>query len=149
MNLLNQPHKLFLIVVSTGFIALFALAYLSLHPLYDAGLQPQDAADQSRKFSDYFDKATLLIYVVLIFIANLIYRDTQKGIYLLYAWLFFSALTLFSYMYMAEELFHFRKTNDLWKGESSLTFIGGIFLCLIAATAAFINYAVLKKVMKK
>ena len=149
MNLLSQPQKLFLIIVSTGCIALCALAYLSLHPLYDASLQAKDAADQSRKFTDYFDKATLLVYVVLIFIANLIYRDTQKGIYLLYAWLFFSALTLFSYMYISEELFHFKKRNDLWEGESSLAFIAGIFLCLIAATAAFINYAVLKKVVQK
>jgi Kef-type K+ transport system membrane component KefB len=149
MNLLNQPKKLSLIIVSVGFIALFALSHFALHPLYDASLQPQDAADQSRKFSDYFDKATLLIYVVLIFIANLIYRDTQKGIYLLYAWLIFSTLTLFSYMYMSEELFHFKKQNGLWEGESSLAFIAGFFLCLIAATAAFINYAVLKKVMPK
>ena len=109
MNLLNQPQKLFLIVVSSGFIGLSALSYFALHPLYDAGLQAPDAADQSHKFSDYFDKATLLIYVALIFIANLIYRDTQKGIYLFYAWLFFSALTLFSYFYISEELFHFKE----------------------------------------
>lgn len=149
MNLFSQPRKLFLIVISAGCIALFALSHFALHPLYDASLQPPDAADQSRKFSDYFDKGTLLVYVILIFIANLIYRDTQKGIYLLYAWLFFSALTLFSFMYMAEELFHFKKRNNLWEGESSLAFIAGLFLCLIAATAAFINYAVLKKVVQK
>lgn len=81
MNLLTQPQKLFVIIIITGFIALFALSHFALHPLYDTSLLPPDAADQSRKFSDYFDKETLLIYVVLIFIANLIYRDTQKGIY--------------------------------------------------------------------
>jgi hypothetical protein len=149
MNLLTQPQKLFVIIIITGFIALFALSHFALHPLYDTSLLPPDAADQSRKFSDYFDKGTLLIYVVLIFIANLIYRDTQKGIYLFYAWLFFSALTLFSYMYMSEELFHFKKRNNLWEGESSLTFIAGLFLCLLAATAAFINYAVLKRIVNK
>ncbi|MGE0636057.1 MAG: hypothetical protein AB7G44_16110 [Bacteroidia bacterium] len=149
MNLLSQPQKLFLLIVITGFAALFALSHFALHPLYDTSLLPTDAAEQSRKFTDYFDKGTLLIYVVLIFIANLIYRDTQKGIYLLYAWLFFSAFTLFSYLYMSDELFHFKKQNGLWQGESSLAFIAGLFLCLIAATAAFINYAVLKKVMQK
>jgi hypothetical protein len=148
MNLLGQPQKLFLFIIITGFAALFALACFSLHPMYDAGLQPQEAAGRSLKFTDYFNKTTLLIYAVLIFIANLIYRNTQKGIYLFYAWLFFSALTLFSYMYMSEELFHFKKQNDLWKGESSLAFIAGLFLCLIAATAAFINYAVLKRMVK-
>ncbi len=149
MNLLNQPKKLFLAVIITGIAALIALSYNTLHPVYDSTLLPKDAADLSLRFSDYFNKSTLLVYVVLIFITNLIYRDTQKGIYLLYALLFFSALTLFSYMYMAEELFHFRKRTGLWEGESSLTFIGGIFLCLIAATAAFINYAVLKRIMTK
>ncbi|MCG3165215.1 MAG: hypothetical protein POELPBGB_00977 [Bacteroidia bacterium] len=149
MNPLIQPQKLFLIIISAGFTALFALSHFALHPLYDASLKAKDAADQSHTFTDYFNKTTLLIYVVLIFIANLIYRDTQKGIYLLYAWLFFSAVTLFSYLYMAEELFHFKKRNNLWEGESSLAFIAGLFLCLIAATAAFINYAVLKKLMKK
>ena len=149
MGILTQPQKLFILIVITGFAALFALSYFALYPLYDATLQPQTAADESLKFSDWFNKATLLIYAILIFVANLVYRNTGKAIYLFYAWLFFSAFTLFSYIYMAEELFHFKKRTGLWKGEFSAAFIGGIFLCLIAATAAFINYVVLKKMARK
>ncbi len=149
MNLLNQPQKLFIIIISTGFIALFALSHFALKPLYDAGIDPKMAAEEYTRLSNWFDKGTLVIYVLLIFISNLIYRNNGKGIYLFYGWVFFSVITMFSYAYMAEEYFHFKKNNDLWMGETSLSFLGGAFLCLIAATAAFINYAVLKRVIQK
>lgn len=149
MSILTQSEKLFIIIAVTGFIALLALSYFALYPLYDDNIQSQDAAYQSLKFTEYLNKATLLIYVVLIFIANLVFRNIQKGIYLFYAWLFFSATTLFSYIYIAEEYFHFKQRSGLWQGEFSLAGFGGMILCLVAATAAFINYAVLKKLVKK
>ena len=149
MNLFSQLGKLFLLIAIAGSIILSTLAYMALTPLDITVAEPEAAQAESRSYSTWLDSATLLIYVILIFITNLIYRNTQKGIYLFYGWLFFSAFTLFSYIYIAETLFHFRQKTGLWEGEFSLTGFGGIFLCLIAATAAFINYAVLRKVMKK
>ncbi len=149
MNLFNQPQKLFLILAVAGFAGLFALSHFALKPLYDAGIDPKTAAEEYTKFSNWFDKATLVIYVLLIFISNLIYRNNGKGIYLLYGWIFFSVITMFSYTYMAEAYFHFKQKNGLWQGESSLTFIGGAFLCFAALVAALVNYVVLKRVIKK
>ncbi len=149
MNLFSQPGKLFLLIAITGGLILSVFAYMALMPLDFTVADPEAAQSESRNFSTWLDRVTLLIYVILIFISNLIYRNTQKGIYLFYGWLFFSAFTLFSYIYIAETLFDFRKKTGLWEGESSLAFIAGVFLCLVAATAAFINYAVLRKVMNK
>ena len=106
MNLFSQPGKLFLLIAIAGSIILSTLAYMALTPLDITVAEPEAAQAESRSYSTWLDSATLLIYVILIFITNLIYRNTQKGIYLFYGWLFFSAFTLFSYIYIAETLFH-------------------------------------------
>jgi hypothetical protein len=149
MSLLYQPQKIFIIIILTGFITLFALSHFALYPLYDASLTPNDAATQCLKFTNYFNKTNLLIYVLLIFSANIIYRNTQKGIYLFYGWIYFSLFTLFSYIYMTGEHFRFIKKAGLWSGGFEVGFIIGFMLILIAATAAFINYTVLKRMANK
>ncbi len=149
MNQLNQHQKLFLLIAIAGSICLAVLAYLALVPLDIASPDTKAASAESTKYSEWFDKITLVIYVALIFISNLIYRSTGKGINLFYGWLFFTVFTLISYVYLSNEQFHFRKETGLWEGESSLSFLGGIFLCGVAAIAAGINYLVLKKLVKK
>lgn len=145
----TQPQKLFLLLIIGGTFLLLVIAYLSLAPLNDTGLQPQAAADQCLQYMGYFNKATLFIYVVLIFISNLIFRNTWKGISLFYSWLFYSVFCLFSYIYMAETFFHFKQSSGLWMGEFSVAGFLGIILSIIAAIAAIINYFVLKQVFKK
>lgn len=149
MNLLNNPKKLFLILIIIGVVLLATLSHFALTPLYDGALEPQAASEQYRQFNNYYTKATLLIYVLLIFIANAVYRASQKGIYLFYGWLFFSVFILFSYIYMAEEYFHFKQRAGLWQGEFSVAGFAGMLMCLVAATAAFINYIVLNRMAKK
>ena len=78
----------------------------------------------------------ILVYVLLIFFANLIFKNPQKGIYFFYGWIFFSIFTLSSYIIMSEIFFHFKQRSGLWHGEFSIAGFAGMALCLVAAVAA-------------
>lgn len=143
-----NSQKLFFITLTAGIITQIVLAYFALIPLDVKTSDPQSASAEYLKFMRLFNKANMLIYAILIFLANLIFRNSHKGIFLFYGWLFFSATTLFSYIYLAEKHFHFKQQTKLWQGEFSVAGFAGIFLALAAAMAAIINYFVLKRIFK-
>lgn len=146
---MTDLKKIFSLSLLAGLIALIVLAYLALSPLYIYTNNPKGGAEECLKFMNWFNKITLLFYVVLIFISNLIYKKDGKGIFLFYGWLFFTIAVLFSYIHISEEYFHFKQDNDLWQGEFSVAGFVGIGLSVIAGIAALINYIILKQVFKK
>lgn len=145
MNPLRETEKLFVLLSAAAGILLIALAYFSIAALDINAADPSVAAHQSLNYSNLLNNANLLSFVVLLIICNLIYRKTTKAIYFFYAWLFFSAFELLSYIYLAAKHFQFTKDTGIWSGGFQVGFVIGFAWIIIAGLVTAINYIIIKQ----
>lgn len=130
-----------------GFLMLATLACCNLTYLCFSVLNRSDLRVADR-VSDFVRYDKILISVIQIsFIALLVFANwayfhrlrLTKWTFLI-ALGFFSFFILLDYVFISETFFHFKKQNDLWKGEFSITGLAGLLICFVAALFVVANY---------
>ena len=151
MNKLNPLDKIFFV---SAIILTVILSYLSYHTV-DA-LKSADSLDITlydyHTYDSFLVLANPVSFVLLLILSNIGYLKHQRGSFFLITFCIFAVFATIDYAYISDEFFRFRKRSGLWKGEFSLSFLMGLFLCVIAGALTLINYLILatyKKYSKK
>jgi len=106
-------------------------------------------------FVPYYENAAnqfLLAGTVVCFVSwiwvNIVSIETKQLFWLCIPILFTVVVALMM-SYHEEQLFHFKKTNGMWKGGFSLSYFFGIAIVIVAAIVISINFLVLKYILKQ
>lgn len=95
-----------------------------------------------------FDMASLLICVLLWIWVNFMVIKTKQFLWLWMPFVFSGFCIYFSCI-LGNDIFIFQKQNNMWNGGFSIIYIAGVFMMLSVAMVLFVNYLILKKVVKK
>ena len=95
-----------------------------------------------------FDMASLSICVLLWIWVNFMVIKTKQFFWLWMPFVFSGFCIYFSCL-MGNDIFIFQKQNNMWNGGFSILYIAGVFMMILVATVLFVNYLILKKVIKK
>jgi hypothetical protein len=127
------------------------LAYMSFAILNRADLRVADRVSDFMRFDNMLINVIQSSFIGLLVLANWAYFHRLR----LTKWAFITALSFFSffvlldYIFIAETFFHFKKQNDLWKGEFSITGLAGLLMCFVAALFVVANYWLNELLMKR
>lgn len=96
----------------------------------------------------FFDECSFIICGLLWFLVNFIVFKTKKFIWLWLPFIFICICMYYSSK-MGNTIFIFQKQNNMWNGSFSVGYIAGIFGVLFVGIILWIDYIILKKVVKK
>lgn len=138
----------------TSLIFLLALIFIvfqyfnfeiALAQLYDTN--PEEATKFFQRFSQNVFLGNL-ISTLLLLICNITAYFTKKPQWLFLPLIFFAIAHILNAI-EGEHIFTYKKATNLWDGSFSLGLIGAFILIALAAMVIFINYLVLKYILRK
>lgn len=95
-----------------------------------------------------FDTVSLSICVLLWIWVNFMVIKIKQFFWLWIPFVFSGFCIYFSCI-LGNDIFIFQKQNNMWNGGFSILYIAGVFMMLLVAMVLFVNYLILKKVVKK
>jgi hypothetical protein len=127
------------------------LAYMSFAILNRADLRVADRVSDFMRYDNILINVIQISFIALLALANwgYFYRLRLTKWAFIIALSFFSFFVLLDYIFIAEIFFHFKKQNELWKGEFSITALAGLLMCLVAALFVVANYWLNGLLMKR
>jgi hypothetical protein len=139
-----------------GFLMLATLAcggftYLCLSGLNRSDKQIAERVSDFMRYENILTSVIQISFIALLVLANWAFFNRLR----LTKWAFLIALSFFSffvlldYIFIAETFFHFKKKNDLWKGEFSVSGLAGLLFCFVAALFVVANYWLNELLMKR
>lgn len=127
------------------------LAYLCFSVLNRSDLRVADKVSDFVRYDNILISVIQISFIALLVLANWAYfhrLQLTKWVFLI-AFGFFSFFILLDYIFISETFFHFKKQNDLWKGEFSITGLAGLLMCFVAALFVVTNYWLNGLLMKR
>jgi hypothetical protein len=137
--------------LSVAILACGELVYMCFAILNRVNLRVADRVADFIRFDNILINVIQISFIALLVLANWAYFHRLR----LTKWTFIIALSFFSffvlldYIFIAETFFHFKKQNDLWKGEFSITALAGLLMCFVAALFVVANYWLNGLLMKR
>jgi hypothetical protein len=127
------------------------LAYLCFSVLNRSDLRVADRVSDFLRYDNILISVIQISFIALLVLANWAYfrrLRLTKWVFLI-ALGFFNFFILLDYIFISETFFHFKKQNDLWKGEFSITGLAGLLMCFVAALFVVANYWLNGLLMKR
>ncbi|MFM9945395.1 MAG: hypothetical protein ACKVQB_09215 [Bacteroidia bacterium] len=143
-----RSHTIFFILALVGILILFIYTYLAQRPLSLDG-NARETVQKAYHFNKNLTIGNFIVYVILLFVSNIMYIRQRYWDTFIWAGLIFSTFTLLDWWWLSEMVFHYKKTNDLWEGESNLYPFFGIIIALFGLFIAVLNYLSLKRIYKE
>ena len=143
-----RSHTIFFGLALAGIFILFVFTYLAQRPLNLDG-NAKETVQKVYHFNKYLSIGNFIVFVILLFVSNIMYITQRYWDTFIWAGLIFSSYTLIDWWWLGEKLFHYRKANDLWLGESSLGPFVGIMIALFGLAVAVGNYFLLKRLVNE
>jgi hypothetical protein len=127
------------------------LAYLCFSILDRSDLRIANRISDFMRYDNILINVIQISFIALLVLANwgYFYRLRLTKWTFIIALGFFSSFILLDYIFIAETFFHFKKQNDLWKGEFSITALAGLLMCFVAALFVVANYWLNGLLMKR
>jgi len=142
--------RLFVILVGIGIVICSFLSFKAIKSFHEAGM----AEDMAHSYEDY---ESMLIYflnlgfIVLTIVSNL-HSQASKNIswhFYLTTFLIYAGFAVLDNFYLEDAFFHFKKMNQLWKGEFSMASLSGYISLFIAAVLCVFNALMTRWGLKK
>jgi hypothetical protein len=143
--------NIFLGFLMLATLACGELAYLCFSLLNRSDLRVADRVSDFLRYDNILISVIQISFIALLVLANWAYflqlRLTKWAF--LIALGFFSLFILLDSIFISETFFHFKKQNNLWKGEFSITGLSGLLMCFVAALFVVANYWLNELLMKR
>lgn len=143
-----KSHSIFFGLALAGILVLSILVFLTKHQL-SAETSPKVNVELFYYYYHNLTTANNLIFIILLFAANLIFIAKRYWDTFIWTGIIFLTFTLLDWWWLSEIVFHYKKSNDLWEGESNLGPFAGIFIALFGLAVTTLNYFILKRIYKE
>jgi len=140
-----KSRKLFFSLALIGILVLLIFVTLTKNQL----LSEENAklnVEEFNFYNHYLTTGNFIVYLILLFIANFMFIKVRYWDTFIWAGVIFLTFTLIDWFWLSEMVFHYRKSNTLWLGESNLRPFVGILIALAGLVVAILNYVLLKKI---
>lgn len=143
-----KSHSIFFALALAGILVLSILIFLTKHQLA-SDTNPKINVELFYHYNHYLTNCNTLIFVILLFVANIMFIRQRYWDTFIWTGIIFLTFTLIDWWWLSEMVFHYKKSNNLWEGESNLVPFAGIFLALFGLAVVTFNYFILKRIYKE
>lgn len=137
--------KIFLLAVAVAALVMIVLTYAANSKLNSIGFAPATVAENYLIYQSYYQQFLVLSSLILLILANVLLWKERRAWALWTTLAYFSIFVLLQGWWLDANFFTYKKQNNLWQGEFSLSgFVSALF-CVAAAVGIFFNqFLVLK-----
>ena len=142
MEKLNS-HKIFFGIAIIGIIMLSLFTYMAVNSLESS----VDVKSNSLNFYKYYNlltKGNFILFAILLLVANIMYIWQKFWDTFIWTGIIFLAFTIIDWFWLSEMIFHYKKKNHLWQGETNLGYIIGFLFAFLSFCVIVFNYLILK-----
>lgn len=143
-----KSHHIFFGLAFIGILVLTILVFLTKHQL-SSDTNPKVNVELFYHYNHYLTNCNTLVFVILLFAANIIFIRQRYWDTFIWAGIIFLGFTLIDWWWLSELVFHYKKSNELWEGESNLGPFIGIIISILGLFIAVLNYFILKRFYKE
>lgn len=143
-----KSHSIFLGLALVGIFLLSILVFLSKYQLTSEN-SPKTNVELFYDYNHNLTVANNIIFIILLFVANLMFIGKRYWDTFIWIGIIFLTFTLLDWWWLSEMVFHYKKSNNLWEGESNLAPFAGIFIALLGFAVTTFNYLILKRIFKE
>ena len=138
-----SSHKIFFAIAFIGIIVLSSFTFLAVNSLKSL----ENAHTNSLNFQKYYGlltKGYLILFAILLLVSNIMYIRNKVWATFIWTGIIFLAFTIIDWFWLSEMIFHYKKKNKLWEGESNLGYIVGFLFAFLSFCIIVFNYLTLK-----
>lgn len=143
-----SSHKIFLSLAIIGILILAAISYLSVNALKN-GTDAKINSINFYQFHNMLTKGNFLLFVILLFVSNIMYIRQKYWDTFIWTGLIFLAFTIIDWFWLSDMIFHYKKKNNLWQGETNLGYFVGFVFAFLSFGIIIFNYFILKVFVKE
>lgn len=143
-----KSHKFFFGIAIIGIIILAVFSYLSKNAL----ISNENAAENLKVFNNYYNylsKGNLLLFVILLFVSNIMYLNGKYWDTFVWTGIIFLGFNIVDWFWLSDIYFHYKKSNQLWHGETDLSYIVGFFFTFLGFMLIILNLGILKIIVNR
>ena len=138
-----KSHNIFFAIAAIGIITLSLFTYLSVNAL-QSSTDPKSNSFSFYQFHELLTKGNFILFVVLLITSNIMYIRQKFWDPFIWTALIFITFTVIDWFWLSEMIFHYKKHNNLWQGETNLGYIIGFVFAFLAFVVVIINFLILK-----
>jgi len=143
-----RSHTVFFSIAIIGILILLAFAYFAKRQLLDYNT-PNEKVTQFFKYKNNLTIGNFIVFVFLLFAANIMYIRQRYWDTFLWAGIIFVSFALIDWWWLGNMIYDFKKENQIDFGELSIGPFVGVMIALFGLGLAIGNYMLLKQFVKE
>ena len=141
--------RIYLILLLLGIIFLFILSFISITS-FTSHKVPDEVVENYLNYGNFYLIVTILIFFVLLLLANIIYLNSRKLGYLIFSGAFFIVFIDIYFFFMQSVYVNYRIANEPpLKVQNPFATTAGLIFSLLTIVIICLNYFLLKKIVVK
>lgn len=131
--------KIFPLALAVASLVMIFLAYTAHSKLNSIGFAPATVAESYLVYQNYYQQFLVLSSLILLILANVLLWKERRAWALWATLAYFSVFILIQGWWLDAQFLTYKKQNNLWQGEFSLSgFVSALF-CVAAAVGIFFD----------
>lgn len=138
-----HSHTIFLALAIAGILLLSILTYLSYRAINTEGIT-KDNITRFYNINHYLTNSNTVIFIILLFVSSIMFIRQHYWDTFVWTGIIFFTFTLIDWWWLSELIFHYKKKNGFWEGETNLAPFLGVIIATFGLGAAISDYYILK-----